>query len=122
MGGVTFRDFQKLMTKRRRSVDDLVDIFRGQLHDSRSFFDRVMSCQWRNPNTGRFGDRGDMVIPYRSVLEFYFREIQYLKDSEQEQERLAQKRKHGPVSEEHKQALIKNLEKARAAKSAVVEK
>ena len=51
---VTFKDFQKLMLKRRRTVDDLVDIFRGKLDDSRSFFERVMSCQWRNPDTGRF--------------------------------------------------------------------
>ena len=80
-----------------------------------------MSCQWRNPDTGRFEDRGDVVIPYRSVLEFYFKETQYLKDSEEEQERLAIKRKRGPANEQHKQALIKNLEKARAAKSVGVE-
>jgi hypothetical protein len=53
MREVTFRDFQKLMSK--RAVDDLVDIFRGKLDDSRNFFERVMSCQWRNPDTGRYG-------------------------------------------------------------------
>ena len=37
MAGVTFRDFQKLMLKRKRSVDDLVDIFYGQLDENRSF-------------------------------------------------------------------------------------
>jgi hypothetical protein len=47
MREVTFKDFAKLMIKRRRRVDDLVDIFRGKLDDSRSFFERVMSCQWR---------------------------------------------------------------------------
>jgi hypothetical protein len=104
------------MAKRRRSVDDLVDIFRGKLDDSRSFFERVMFCQWRNPETGRVEDRGDVVIPYRSVIEFYFKETQYLKDSEEEQERLVLKRKRGPVSEERKQMLIKQLERARAAK------
>ena len=41
---VTFKDFQKLMLKRRRTVDDLVDLFRGKFDDSRSFFERVMSC------------------------------------------------------------------------------
>jgi hypothetical protein len=106
------------MAKRRRTIYDLVDIFRGKLDDSRSFFERVMSCQWRNPDTGRFEDRSDVVIPYRSVPEFYFKETQYLKDSEEEQERLAIKRKRGPVSEERRQSLIKQLEKARAAKSA----
>jgi hypothetical protein len=78
---VTFKDFQKLMTKRRRTVDDLVDIFRGKLDDSRSFFERVMSCQWRNPDTGRFEDRGDVMIPYKSVIEFYLKERHYLEDS-----------------------------------------
>jgi hypothetical protein len=33
MTEVTFKDFQKLMTKRRRTVDDLVDIFRGKQDD-----------------------------------------------------------------------------------------
>jgi len=122
MAGVTFRDFQKLMLKRKRSVDDLVDIFHGQLDENRSFFERVMSCQWRNPDTGRFEDRGDVVIPYKSVIEFYFKETQYLKDSEEEETRLAQKRKRGPVSEEQRQTLIRNLEKANAARSAMVEK
>jgi hypothetical protein len=78
---VTFKDFQKLMAKRRRTVDDLVDIFRGKLDDSRSFFERVMSCQWRNPDTGRFEDRSAVVIPYKSVIEFYLKEQHYLEDS-----------------------------------------
>jgi hypothetical protein len=115
---VTFKDFQRVTVKRKRSVDDLVDIFRGQLDDSRSFFERVMSCQWRNPDTGRFEDRGDVVIPYKSVIEFYLKETQYLNDSEEEQEKLALKRKRGPVSEERRHSLIKQLEKGRAAKSA----
>jgi hypothetical protein len=81
MREVTFKDFQKLMAKRRRTVDDLVDIFRGKLDDSRSFFERVMFCQWRNPDTGRFEDRSDVVIPYKSVIEFYLKEQHYLEDS-----------------------------------------
>ena len=122
MREITFKDFQKLMAKRRRSVDDLVDIFRGKLDDSRSFFERVMSCQWRNPDTGRYEDRSDVVIPYKSVIEFYLKETEYLSDSDEEEARLALKRKRGPVSEQHRQTLIKNLEKARAAKSEVAEK
>src|SRR5262245_58155664 len=116
MREVIFKDFAKLMTKRRRTVDDLVDIFRGKLDDSRNFFERVMSCQWRKPETGRFEDRGDVVIPYKSVIEFYLKETQYLKHSEEEQERLALKRKRGPVSKERREALRRQLEKARAAK------
>jgi hypothetical protein len=122
MSEVTFRDFQKLMLKRKRTVDDLVDIFRGKLDDSRAFFERVLSCQWRNPDTGRYEDRSDVVIPYKSVIEFYLKETQYLKDTEQEQERLALKRKRGPVTEERRRALIENLQKARAAKSGDAQK
>jgi Arc/MetJ-type ribon-helix-helix transcriptional regulator len=122
MREVTFKDFAKLMLKRKRTVDDLVDIFRGQLDDTRSFFDRVMSCQWRNPDTGRYEDRSDVVIPYRSVIEFYLKETQHLKDTEEEQERLALKRKRGPVSEQQRKALIRNLERARAAKSGDAQK
>ena len=122
MTEVTFKDFQKLMIKRRRTVDDLVDIFRGKLDDSRSFFERVMSCQWRNPETGRFEDRSDVVIPYKTVIEFYLKESQYLKDTEEEQQRLALKRKRGPVSEEQRQVLRANLEKARAVKFESVQK
>jgi hypothetical protein len=81
MREVTFRDFQKLMSKRRRTVNDLVDIFRGKLEDSRSFFERVMACQWRNPETGRYEDRSDVMIPYQSVIEYYLKELIYLKDS-----------------------------------------
>jgi hypothetical protein len=86
---VTFKDFQKLMIKRRRSVDDLVDTFRGKLDDSRSFFERVTSCQWRNPDTGRYEDRSDVVIPYKSVIEFYLKELQYLEDSKKRSPRVS---------------------------------
>ena len=96
MREVTFKDFQKLMAKRRRTVDDLVDIFRGKLGDSRSFFERVMSCQWRNPDTGRFEDRSDVVIPYKSVIEFYLKELHYLDDS---------KRRPAKVSDREKTAI-----------------
>jgi hypothetical protein len=122
MKEIIFRDFQRLMTKRRRTVDDLVDIFRGKLDDSRSFFERAMSCQWRDPDTGGFEDRSDVVIPYKSVIEFYFKEVEYLKDSEQEQEKAALKRKHRkPMSEERRETLIAQMAKARAARSATVQ-
>ncbi|MDZ4346913.1 MAG: hypothetical protein U1E51_31255 [Candidatus Binatia bacterium] len=78
---ITFKEFQKLMLKRKRSVDELVDIFRGKIEDSRGFFDRAMTCQWRNPKTGRYEDRSQVVVPYRSVIEFYLKEVHYLGDS-----------------------------------------
>jgi hypothetical protein len=97
MREVTFKDFQKLMAKRRRSVDDLVDMFRGKFDDSRrSFFERVISCQWRNPDTGRYDDRSDVVIPYKSVIEFYLKERHYLEDS---------KKRPMKVSEPEKMAI-----------------
>jgi hypothetical protein len=103
----------------RRSVDDLVDIFRGKLDDTRSFLDRVMSCRSRNPDI----DRSDVVIPYRSVIEFYLKETQYLKDSEAEQERFALKRKRGPVSEESVARLcVGSLRKLGQRKSVAVKK
>jgi hypothetical protein len=57
------------------------------------------------------------VIPYKSVIEFYLKETQYLKDSAEEREKLALRRRRGPVTEQRKQVLIEQLERARAAKS-----
>lgn len=82
MKAVTFKEFSKLMARRHRSVDDLVEMFRGKLDENRTFFERVMSCQVRNWETGRMEDRSDMVIPYRSVIEFYSSELHYLEDSQ----------------------------------------
>jgi len=81
MTEVAFKDFQKLMARRKRTVDDLVDIFHGKLEENRTFFERVMSCQWRNSETGRHEDRSALVIPYRSVIEFYLKELAYLEDA-----------------------------------------
>jgi hypothetical protein len=114
---ITFKDFQRVMVKRRRTVDDLVDIFYGKLDDSRKFFERVMACKAYNPVTDRHEDRSDVVIPYKSVIEFYRQEQHYLKDSEQEQEKLALKRKHKPMSAERRASLITQMAKARVARA-----
>ena len=55
-----------------------------------------MSCQWRNPDTGRFEDRSDVAIPYKSVIEFYLKELHYLEDS---------KRRPMKVSDHEKMAI-----------------
>lgn len=81
MKNITFRDFSRLMQKRRRTADDLVDQFRGKLDDSRGFFERALECRWYNVETRRYEDRGDTVIPYKSVIEFYLKEQHYLEDS-----------------------------------------
>ena len=49
---VTLRDFQKLVLKRKRTVDDLVDTFHGKLDENRSFFERVMSVSGATPIPG----------------------------------------------------------------------
>src|SRR5437867_1143514 len=90
---VTFRDFQKLMLKRKRTIDDLVDIFHGKLEENRSFFERVMTCQWRSPETGRYEDRSAVVIPFRSVIEFYLKEQAHLEDSKKSRQEVRERRK-----------------------------
>jgi hypothetical protein len=69
------------MEQRKHDVDELVDMFRGKIEDPREFFTRVMSCKWKNPNPGRYEDRSDVVIPYRSVIEFYRQELHYFRDT-----------------------------------------
>jgi hypothetical protein len=69
---VTFKKFAKLMQKRRRTLNDLVDMFRGRIEEPREFFERVLSCKYK------YEDRSSVVIPYRSVLQFYYHELHYL--------------------------------------------
>jgi len=76
-GLVTFRMFQKLMAKRKRTVDDLVDLFRGKIDDSRSFFERALSCTRRNPDNHRLEDNGGVVIPFKSVIKYYYEEAHF---------------------------------------------
>jgi|SRR6266542_5959064 hypothetical protein len=111
---ITFKEFSTLIGKRKLTVDDLVDSFRGKIEEPRDFFERVMSC--RVKIDGRYEDRTDVVIPYRSVIDFHQRELGYLKASEAEEAARGEKRKRGPVSAERKEVLRRNLEKARAAK------
>ena len=69
---VTFKDFAKLMQKRRRTLEDLVGMFRGKIEDPREFFVRVLSCKYKHE------DRSFSVIPYGSVIAFYYQELHYL--------------------------------------------
>jgi hypothetical protein len=62
---VTFLDFRTLMAKRHYTVDDLVDLFRGEIEDPRGFFTRVMAKERINAGT---------IIPYHCVLTWYFSE------------------------------------------------
>jgi hypothetical protein len=93
---ITFKGFHALMEKRKRTGDDLVDLFRGKIEDPREFFERVMSCKAKM--SGRDEDRSDVVIPYRSVIEFYQRDVGYLKAGEAEEAARAEKRSAGRVA------------------------
>jgi hypothetical protein len=68
MTETTFKQFANLMVARRISVDDLCLEFRGQVESPRDLFERM-----------REGCYADVVIPYHSVLKFFFRE-QKLRD------------------------------------------
>jgi hypothetical protein len=61
---VTFRRFASVMRARSYHIDDLVDMFHGQLSENREFFTRVFERR----------DLAEVVIPYRSVLKFYLQE------------------------------------------------
>ncbi|MGN6718234.1 MAG: hypothetical protein ACTHLX_12650, partial [Candidatus Binatia bacterium] len=80
-GGVTYREFSRLAKKRGWTVEMLVELFKGKtgiedrsdaFHESlANYFERVLTCRWINPETRRAEDRGDVVIAYRSIIEFY---------------------------------------------------
>jgi hypothetical protein len=71
---VTLGEFAQLAKRRGHTVDSLTDAFRGKIEDPREFFERIMSCRYKGE------DRSDVVIPYRSVIEFYRRDCHFFKD------------------------------------------
>jgi hypothetical protein len=85
MTEVTYKDFSRLAKKRGWTVGMLVELFKSKtgIEDRSdkhpeplsSYFERVLSCQWFNPETRRMEDRGNVVISYRSIIEFYLKEL-----------------------------------------------
>src|SRR5262245_43904406 len=75
MREVTFKDFAAVAKKRGHTIESLADRFRGNIENPAEFFERVMSCKYKGE------DRSGVVIPYRSVLEFYSQELHYFQDS-----------------------------------------
>lgn len=71
---VTLGEFAQLAKRRGHTVDSLADSFRGKIEDPREFFERVMSCRYKGEG------RSDVVIPYRSVIEFYRQDCRFFKD------------------------------------------
>jgi len=105
---ITYKDFASLMAKRYRTIDDLVDYFRGKIDDPRDYFEGVLSCRRRV--YGRPEDRSSVVIPYRSVIEYYQTELGYLNAQQADEAAQAEKRKHD-LSPEQRQKMRERMAK-----------
>jgi hypothetical protein len=76
---VTFKDFAAVARKRGHTVESLAERFRGKIENPSEFCERLMSCRYHGE------DRSALIIPYRSVLEFYNEELHYFRDSNPKQ-------------------------------------
>jgi hypothetical protein len=83
MEQVTFKDFAAVAKKRGHTAESLANRFRGKIENSSEFFERVMTCKYKGE------DRSWVVIPYRSVIEFYNEELHYFGDSHAKHRRCA---------------------------------
>ena len=80
---ITFKEFAALARKRGHTAESLANRFKREFESPAEFFERAMSCKYRN------GDRSEVVIPYRSVIEFYSQELHYFGDSNAKYRRCA---------------------------------
>ena len=80
---VTFKDFAMVARRRGHTCESLAERFRRKIENASEFFDRAMACRYKGE------DRSDVVIPYRSVIEFYRAELHYFGDSHEEHRRCA---------------------------------
>jgi hypothetical protein len=80
MKQVTFKDFSILARELGWTVEMLAERFQETIERPREFFERVLSCRWKAPD-GRYEDRSSVVIPYRSVLQFYSTELRNWQES-----------------------------------------
>jgi hypothetical protein len=78
---ITFKQFATLARRRGHTPESLADRFRGKIENPAEFFGRVMSCRYKGE------DRSEVVIPYRSVVTFYARELHYFGDSNEKHRR-----------------------------------
>jgi hypothetical protein len=79
MRDVTFKDLAMIAKRRGHTPESLAALFRGKIEDAREFFERALLRRWRGE------DRSDVVIPYRSVIGWYHREVHYFADSNPKQ-------------------------------------
>ena len=71
---VTFKDFAALAKRRGWTPEFLAEEFRGKIEEPSDFFHRILSCKYKGEG------RSWLVVPYRSVLEFYHKELSPLID------------------------------------------
>jgi hypothetical protein len=83
MREVTFKEFATVAKKRGHTVESLADRFRGKIENLSEFFERVMTCKYKGEG------RSWVVIPYRSVIDFYSQELHYFQDSNQKHRQCA---------------------------------
>jgi hypothetical protein len=83
MREVTFKDFAIVARRRGHTAESLADRLRGKIENPSEFFERLMTCKYKGE------DRSWVVIPYRSVIEFYNEELHYLRDSNQKHRQCA---------------------------------
>ena len=69
MAEVSFRDFAALADRKGWTPEFLAGEFRGKVDNPSEFFHRVLD-----------GKHGDVVIPYRPVLDLYHKELSPLID------------------------------------------
>ena len=81
MEEVAFKSFARLGSERGWTVEMLAERFQDKIERPREFFERALTCKWKNPDTGRYEDRSGVVIPYRSALQFYFTELKTWQES-----------------------------------------
>lgn len=74
---VTFGDFARLAKRRDWSPEFLAERFQDKIEKPSEFFHRVMEGRYAN-----------VVIPYRSVLSFYFTELKFQREEAGTDERL----------------------------------
>ncbi len=68
---VTYTDFATLARRRGWTAAFLAEHFRGKIEEPRACFERVLACRFNGE------DLSNSVIPFRSVLEFYQRELSW---------------------------------------------
>lgn len=77
MREITFKDFATVARKRGHTAESLAERFRGKIENPSEFFERVMSRKYKGE------DRSEVVVPYRSVIEFFTDELHYFQHTNQ---------------------------------------